>query len=591
MTAIENYLSRYYRSIPRVLLVIGLMPAILAGLLYLKARADLTLERAKLDALTQQSTHAYQDFQKGFTHIMMDMSENDIWDQSIGRNLVKQGVRDYKALIDRYRGEHPELEAVSERLAYIDGLLPVISQSHQALHHSSYDIFLAVMAIDKSTGQLAKKVQTNTRQLNRNVLRYATLGLTLFLFSLTIGFWIQLHFFKQKVAMDRRLSNTRKWLAHYAESSQDLFWVMDPVNRRLEYVSQAYSALFGVNADPVGQPWWSEAIDPRDRERMSLRIAAAGSQAYQEEYRIIDAQGECRWVRERAQPIDSDDDAKHYVVGVSTDISLEKEHQQGLMQAEKMEAIGHLSGGLAHDFNNILAVIIGNLSLVQEELDANQPLRPMIDCSLEACDRGQQLTRALLDFARGETGNLDHCQLNPVIEEFLPLLKSAVTSSVELSLRLTTEPLEINTDRSWLENALLNLCINARDAMPEGGQVRIRTYRSTLGHCDKNQNGAAACIQVTDTGLGIPESIRDRIFEPFFTTKTRGNGTGMGLAMVYAFVRRHNGQIKVWSEPGRGTTFRIWIPLAQHATKYKAEDPNTGYDYDSTNGLEASQNA
>lgn len=564
----------YYRWIPSVLLV---LPACLSGLLYLNTHQDLVTEQAELDALTQQMTYAYQDVQVGFTHIIMDMNDDGVWDRNVGGSLVSQGLRAYQVLFERYRLEYPELEGMSGHLAYIDQTLPVISQSHQALHENSYRIFLAVMAINKATRQLARDIQSNTQQLNSDHLRYATISLVLLAVSLAAGLSIQLHFLRQKVVVDRRLGESTRLLAHYAEGSQDVFWILNPDTQRLEYVSQAYATVFASEEDPVGQLWWLSAVDPRDRDYMSSCIEAAISESreYEAEYRIIDADGQCRWVREKARPVKGVDETRCHIVGVLTDITLQKEHQQSVVQAHKMEAVGQLSGGLAHDFNNILSVVKTNLFLIQESPSIDQSLSPLLDCALQGCDRGQQMTRALLDFARGGEGELDNYNVNKLIDQFSPLLKSAMTSTVRTLFQLEEGLLEVKVDRGLFENALLNLCINARDAMPDGGLLTIRTYRSTMAGSDDSPVDAV-CIEVSDTGQGIPEDIRNRIFEPFFTTKDNKHGSGMGLAMVYAFVREHQGRIIVLSNLGPGTTFRIWLPLAHLLTLNDTASLNQG---------------
>lgn len=564
MSPVQVERPPYHRWMPRVLLVLGVLPACLSGLLYLNTHQDLVTEQADLDALTRQMTYAYQDVQVGFTHIIMDMNDDGVWDRNVGGSLVSQGLRAYQVLFERYRIEYPELEGMSEHLAYIDQTLPVISHSHQALHENSYRIFLAVMAINKATRQLARDIQSNTQQLNSDQLRYATISLVLLAVSLAAGLSIQLYFLRQKVAVDRQLGESTRLLAHYAEGSQDVFWILNPDTRRLEYVSQAYSTVFASEGDTVGQPWWLSSIDPSDRERMSacIETAISESRGYEAEYRISDADGQCRWLREKARPVKGGDETRCYIVGVLTDITLEKERQQGVVQAHKMEAVGQLSGGLAHDFNNILAVVKSNLYLVQESLDIDQSLRPLVDCALQGCNRGQQLTRALLDFARGKGGDVELYKVTDLIEQFSPLLRSAMTSTVKTSFQLEGELLEVWVDRSLFENALLNLCINARDAMPDGGLLTIRTYQSTMAGSDGDSSVDAVCIEISDTGLGVPEDIRNRIFEPFFTTKDHKQGSGMGLAMVYAFVREHQGRIIVLSNLGQGTTFRMWLPLA-----------------------------
>ncbi len=238
-----------------------------------------------------------------------------------------------------------------------------------------------------------------------------------------------------------------------------------------------------------------------------------------------------------------------------------------LRQAQKMESIGTLAGGIAHDFNNILTTLIGYASLIQAKMDRGNPLRAYVDQILSASTKGADLTRSLLTFSRQQPVTLLPVDINDAIRETGPLLKRLLTEDIHLGVSLTHEDTVVMADKSQMDQILFNLITNARDAMPEGGTLTVET---DIANVDSwfieahgfGEPGRYVLITVCDTGEGMNEATREKIFDPFFTTKDTGKGTGLGLATVYGIVKQHNGYITVYSEPGKGTAFHIYIPAA-----------------------------
>jgi signal transduction histidine kinase/HAMP domain-containing protein len=237
--------------------------------------------------------------------------------------------------------------------------------------------------------------------------------------------------------------------------------------------------------------------------------------------------------------------------------------QEQLQQSQKMESVGQLTGGIAHDFNNLLMVVSGNLELIEEAADSGR-VRQFAAAARRAADRGAKLTAQLLTFSRQQKLNPRLVNVNELIAEFHGLICQAVGGACEVKLLLTHEPLLCHVDPSLLETALLNLALNGRDAMSNGGVLEIETENVVL-----NEGAAAGCltgayvkVSVTDTGCGMPPEVRDRVFEPFFTTKEVGKGTGLGLSMVYGFVRQSGGYVAVESGPNVGTTIALHLPKA-----------------------------
>ena len=251
---------------------------------------------------------------------------------------------------------------------------------------------------------------------------------------------------------------------------------------------------------------------------------------------------------------------------IVTDITEHRKLEAQYYQAQKMESIGTLAGGVAHDFNNILSAIIGYGHVALMKMAGDDPQRPNIESMLEAADRAAHLTQDLLLFSRKQVSELKPVDLNKVVGQVEKFLKRVIGEDIACKKTVTDHPLTVFADSHQLEQVLMNLATNARDAMPGGGAFTIQTEQVDL-HEDFTRAhgfgkpGPYAMITVSDTGKGMDEETRKRIFEPFFTTKEVGKGTGLGLAVVYGIIKQHDGFINVYSEPGKGTTFRIYLPI------------------------------
>jgi nitrogen-specific signal transduction histidine kinase len=261
---------------------------------------------------------------------------------------------------------------------------------------------------------------------------------------------------------------------------------------------------------------------------------------------------------------------KPYLVGVGIDISERKRLEDQLRQSQKMESIGTLAGGISHDFNNILTAIIGYGSLLQMKMAADNPLRHNVDQILASANRATSLTQGLLAYSRKQVLNPQQVNLNDIIMKVERLLERLIGEDVEFKCILTDQDVTVLADAGQLEQILMNLATNARDAMPDGGYLYIETRRVDLDEVlakahNVGKTAAYAQILVTDSGTGMDQKTRERIFEPFFTTKDVGKGTGLGLAMVYGIIKQHNGFVEVESEIGRGTTLKIYLPIASGA--------------------------
>jgi len=243
-----------------------------------------------------------------------------------------------------------------------------------------------------------------------------------------------------------------------------------------------------------------------------------------------------------------------------------------LQQAQKMESIGTLAGGVAHDFNNILTAIIGYGNILKRKIGSDDPLQALVDPILSSADRAAHLTHSLLAFSRKQVINPRPVDLNVVIRGIEKLLRRLINEDVELAVRISEHTLVTVADAGQIEQVIMNLVTNARDAMPHGGSLTITTEEVNLDQEFMKVHGYGAAgryalIAVSDTGMGMDARIKEKIFEPFFTTKELGRGTGLGLSMVYGIIKQHNGNINVYSEPGKGTAFKIYLPLVSDAVE------------------------
>jgi signal transduction histidine kinase len=262
-------------------------------------------------------------------------------------------------------------------------------------------------------------------------------------------------------------------------------------------------------------------------------------------------------------------------------IRLQKEKdgvQQQLVQAQKMEAVGTLTGGLAHDFNNLLAVVIGNLDTLQEARKDDPELNELAGEALEAALRGADLTRRLLAFARRQPLQPEQINVNAFVQEISKLLTRVLGDQIEVMLDLAPDIWPVIADPAQLGASLTNLATNARDAMPKGGHLIIATHNRYLDHDYASghpeiSEGEYAMIEVSDAGIGIAPTILNQIFEPFFTTKDRDKGSGLGLSMVFGFMKQSGGHINVYSEIGKGTTFRLYLPRAHDSNAAQKHRP------------------
>jgi signal transduction histidine kinase/ActR/RegA family two-component response regulator len=275
-------------------------------------------------------------------------------------------------------------------------------------------------------------------------------------------------------------------------------------------------------------------------------------------------------VKERtAKLVEANDHLKKEISERSQAEDVRKKLEQQLRQAQKMEAVGQLAGGIAHDFNNILSVVLGYGELLKDHLPSNDSSSAQyVSFIVSAAEKGANLTQNLLTFSRNQMITTKPVDLNETVKDVVKFLDRVIGEGVQLKTVLYDSDLTVMADKSQIEQVLINICINARDAMPKGGKLTIETTVITVDEDFAKmhlfeEKGRYALISLSDTGIGMDEKTRERIFDPFFTTKDLGRGTGLGLFVVYGIIRQHNGYINVYSEPDKGSTFKIYLPLIE----------------------------
>jgi len=403
----------------------------------------------------------------------------------------------------------------------------------------------------------------------------------------------------RRIQAERRLLDSEENFRLLAETLPIQAWV-SAADGRVLWVNEQAALYCGQTTDQLKQPDWERIVHPDD-QLPSLTAWNAALQAgtpYEIEYRLRRWDGAYRWHLARALPFRDTAGTVSRWIGANTDIddqrramadlaqlnaTLEsrveartrelREAEAALRQAQKMEAIGQLTGGIAHDFNNLLAGIIGSLDLLKRRIETGRlaDLERFMEAAITSANSAAALTQRLLAFARRQSLDNKPVDTTALVDSMAQLLRRTLGDQVRLELAAPMDAWHAMTDANQLESALLNLAINARDAMPEGGQLTIGTHNLVVTNAGREAYlglapGDYVAIFVADTGAGMEREVMERAFEPFFTTKPIGQGTGLGLSMVFGYARQSGGAAHIASEPGQGTTVTLLLPRALPAS-------------------------
>ncbi len=366
-----------------------------------------------------------------------------------------------------------------------------------------------------------------------------------------------------------------------AESVREVFWMTDVAKGEMVYVSPAYESIWGRSrAGLFASPSdWSDALHPEDRERVvEAAMTQQATGTYDEEYRVVRPDGTVRWIHDKAFPVRDEGGRVVRIAGVAEDVTTRRELEAQLRQSQKMEAVGRLAGGVAHDFNNMLSVVLGYADLALGDLRPGEPLRDDLMEIKKAGQRAAALTQQLLAFSRQQVLAPRVLDLAEVVAGTERMLQRLVGEDVELTLLAAPGACRCKVDPGQVEQVVMNLVVNARDAMLQGGKLTIETCAVEFDeeyareHLDVAP-GSYVMLSVSDNGCGMDAATRSRIFEPFFTTKEKGKGTGLGLSTVFGIVKQSGGHVWVYSEPGVGTTFKVYFPRVDAAPDAASQRP------------------
>jgi len=358
-----------------------------------------------------------------------------------------------------------------------------------------------------------------------------------------------------------------------ADSGQALIWTAGP-DKQCEYFNQPWLNFTGRTLEQERGEGWVQGVHPEDLDRCLTTYSVAFDQRekFSMEYRLLHADGDYRWLQDDGTP--RFDGAGHFLgyIGHCLDITARKQAEEGqkilqqqLIQSQKMESVGRLAGGVAHDFNNMLSIILGHVEMAQESLDPSSSLFVNLEEVRKAAKRSAALTAQLLAFARKQIVTPRVLDLNETLEGMLRMLHRLIGEDIELIWAPGADLWPVRVDPSQLDQILANLCVNARDAIAGVGTLSVETKNAVFDaeFCAAHHDfapGAYVLLAVSDNGCGMDKETLAKLFEPFFTTKEIGKGTGLGLATVYGIVKQNNGFINVHSVPGQGTTFNVYLP-------------------------------
>ena len=398
-------------------------------------------------------------------------------------------------------------------------------------------------------------------------------------------------------ARTTELAQSESLFRQLAEAMPQMVWVTDSEGVH-QYFNRQWYDYTGTTIAPGGGYTGASPLHPEDLEQATAlwQEAIQTGEMYETEYRLRRRDGIYRWFLARGTPARDAHGTVTRWFGTCTDIddqkraaeSLERalsdlqremkrrhELEEQLLQAQKMEAIGRLAGGIAHDFNNLLTAILGYNEMIREEVRNNLAASEFAEEVLHAAERASALTQQLLAFSRRQIAQPQVLDLSQQVRNLDRMLRRIIGEDVELQTKLTSGLYPVRIDPTHLDQVILNLAVNSRDAMPEGGTLTIETTNTELSEEDSEMHvdltpGPYAVLTVSDTGTGMDAATRSLLFEPFFTTKEKGKGTGLGLSIVYGIVKQNEGAIMVYSEPGQGAVFKIYLPSAAATVQEEA---------------------
>jgi PAS domain S-box-containing protein len=432
-----------------------------------------------------------------------------------------------------------------------------VEQLPPPLIKRSYDL--------KDSGVTVARIEIS-RSMRPSVMRTGLVALLGLAIGLIIFFAMRILPFRSLIQADSALRTSEERFRKIFELSPLGIAILG-MDYRFVAVNGMLREMLGYTDEELTALKFSDVIHPDDGSDDSQRLLSESVPSLQVEKRYIRKDGAHHWGHLMSSMIrdEKTGNPRHFLVMLE-DVTKNRNLESQLRQSQKMEAVGQLAGGVAHDFNNMLTVIMGSATLLQMKIGKDDAALSFVEQILSSAEKAADLTRGLLAFSRKQFIQPHPVDLNIIVKNTKKLLTRLIPEDIELQTSLAGENLVVMADPSQIDQVLLNLVTNARDAMPNGGVLTIETSSIEITKENLQPNGFAAAgrfamLAISDTGPGMDESTKARIFEPFFTTKEMGKGTGLGLAVIYGIVQQHNGSINVESEAGQGTTIKVCLPL------------------------------
>ncbi|WP_404400116.1 PAS domain-containing protein [Idiomarina seosinensis] len=513
---------------------------------------------------------AVEDFHTGVMHVSLSKGDSSSpWHYNTGLALIEQALNEFREVNHQIASKTASKRLTQSTSVFREELQNFSFPSDPddvKLRQASYQLNTNIRSIEKTLRHELEQERMNQR-LWFSLAMLITIAMLMPLVALLIK-----SEYKRLRLNDELRQSERKFL-DLAEKIDEVFWLEDLTEDRVLYLSPAFSRIYGIPIKEIykNKSLWREALHPDDKQQVIDALSKLKNAPLKLEYRIIRRDGEVRWISDRVFPIfdETDHQKASKIATIAADITERKERDNETFHSQKLEAIGQLTGGVSHDFNNLLTVILNNAELLSwKHIDDNETLH-FSKMIIKAAERGASLNQHLLAFASKQQLRPQQVSISELIRETEALLAHSIDSHIKLVLDLpSSNDITVSVDPAQLQTALLNLCVNARDAMPTGGTLTIAV--------SVNPAEQLAFIKVTDTGQGIPAPLLNKVIEPFYTTKERGKGTGLGLSMVYGFVQQSGGNLTIESEEFIGTSITIQLPLLNYKARTRIADSTVG---------------
>ncbi len=378
---------------------------------------------------------------------------------------------------------------------------------------------------------------------------------------------------QQLQVAEEKLRRTEHRYRSLIESIPDIIYTLE-LDGSLSYISPRWKQILGHEESEVLGRFFIDFAPPEDHPflvRVFKEVRNHKKNVENVHWHYFKKDGERLFFLGSAAPLYDEEGRVAGMIGMARDVTKHKRVEEQLLQSQKMESIGNLAGGIAHDFNNLLGGILGYATFVKRKLSTRDKIYQSIEAIERSAQRAAELTKQLLGFARRGKYQVKPIECNALIREIVLILQRTIDRRIAIDVDPDPQLSVIEGDEAQIQQALMNICINARDALPKGGTIKIvsRNQRLTPDQASRQRGmkeGNYICLNISDTGTGMSPEVRSRIFEPFFTTKAKGQGTGLGLSMVYGIIQNHGGMVEVQSHIGIGSTFTVFLPALASAS-------------------------